>query len=289
MARVHLSQISCEVNMASRTLKRVLAPVMALAIFVALCETTAAESLTIGAPPSLRGAFEELVPMFEQEYGVEVRVRYTPSKTLLRQIEKGARIDVFVSAGVEEVDELYKKRLTLNGRPRILAETSIVLVMSADSTAPLISFRNALGDHRTLIALANPHMSYLGEVTARVLTKLYPTYKSREHILYASHSEEVLDLVRTGKADLGLVYRANMISHGDVRMSDEIPIGHDVVIAFAQTVVSTCDISLRSLAAQFSDFLMTPRIQLLLMKHGFDPPHVGPTRVKGVGRSSKGD
>lgn len=289
MASVVLSHTRREASMGSRTLKRVLAPMVALATFIALCDPTAAESLTVGAPPSLRAAFEEIVPMFEQEYGVEVKVGYTPSKTLLRQIEKGARIDVFVSAGIEEVDYLYKKHLTLNGRPRVLAETSVVLVMSADSAAPLISFRNALDDHRTRIALANPQTSYLGEVTARILTRLYPTYKSREHILYASHSEEILNLIRAGKADLGLVYRANMISNGDVRISDDIPIGYDVVIAFAQTVISSCDISLRSLAAQFSDFLMTPRIQLLLMKHGFDPPRVGPTRVKGVAKESKGD
>jgi molybdate transport system substrate-binding protein len=264
----------------SRTPRRVIVLMIALATFVALCEPTRAEPLTIGAPPSLRAAFDEIIPMFEQEYGVSVKIAYTPSKTLLRQIEKGARIDVFVSAGVEEVDYLYKKRLTLNGRPRVLAETSLVLVMSADSTAPLNSFRNALGDHTTRIALANPDTSYLGEVTARALNKLYPTYKSREHILYASHSEQILNLVRAGKADLGLVYRANMISNGDVRISDDAPIGSDVVIEFAQAVVSGCEISLRSLAVQFSDFLMTPRIQLLLMKHGFNPPHVGPTRVK---------
>jgi molybdate transport system substrate-binding protein len=254
--------------------------VIALATFATFCKPTTAEPLTIGAPPSLRSAFEEIVPMFEQEYGAAVKVFYTPSKTLLQQIEKSARIDVFVSAGIEEVDYLYKKRLTINGRPRAFAETSLVLVMSAHSTAPLKSLRDALDDSATRIALANPETSYLGEVTARRLAKLYPTYKSRAHIFYASHSEEILNLIRTRKADLGLVYRANMLSSGDVRISDDVPIGSDVLIPFAEAVVSTCDPSLRSLAAQFSEFLMSPRVQLLLMKYGFDPPRVGPTRVK---------
>ena len=94
-----------------------------------------AEPLTVGAPPSLRPAFSEILPMFEREYGAPVHIEYTPSKTLLRQIEKKAPIDVFLSAGKEEVDYLYKKGLTLNGRPRIFAQTSLVLVMSSDSPA----------------------------------------------------------------------------------------------------------------------------------------------------------
>ena len=68
-----------------------------------------AESLTVGAPPSLRPAFSEILPMFEREYNAPIKIVYTPSKTLLHQIEKGAPIDVFMSAGREEVEYLHKK------------------------------------------------------------------------------------------------------------------------------------------------------------------------------------
>jgi molybdate transport system substrate-binding protein len=265
-----------------RTFKIVIAALAWLAAMLAICNPIKAEPLTVGAPPSLRGAFNEILPMFEQEYDVVVNIVYTPSKALLRQIEKGAAIDVFLSAGVEEVEYLHKKGLTLNGGPRVFTQTSLVLVMSSDSSATLISLRDALANQTTRIALGDPKTSYLGEVTARVLSKLFPTYKSRPHILYASHSEAVLDLIRTGRADLGLVYRANMINSGDVRISDEIPIGTDMPIQFGQAVMSNCRASLRTVAEQFSDFLMTPRIQKLLLQHGFDLPRLpeSPTRIK---------
>ena len=78
---------------------KVVIAVAGLAVSVATWEPVQAEALTIGAPPSLRPALSEIVPMFEREYGAHVDVVYTPSKTLLRQIEKGAPIDVFLSAG----------------------------------------------------------------------------------------------------------------------------------------------------------------------------------------------
>src|SRR5499433_1451423 len=175
--------------------------------------------LTVGAPPSLGPAFSEILPMFEREYEAVVHIVYTPSKTLLRQIEKGAPIDVFLSAGVEEVEYLHKKGLTLNGRPRVHAQTSLVLVMSSDSRASQVSFRDALPNRTTRIALGNPETSYLGDVTARVLTKVYPAYKNRSNILYASDGEEIMNLIRTGKDDVGLVYRVNAINSGQVRIS----------------------------------------------------------------------
>jgi molybdate transport system substrate-binding protein len=249
---------------------RSIAATVGLTITVGTWQPVRAEPLTVGAPPSLRPAFSEILPMFEREYGAAVNVVYTPSKTLLHQIEKKAPIDVFLSAGVEEVEYLHKKGLTLNGRPRIFAQTSLVLVMSSDSPASMVSLHDALPDRTVRIALGDPQTSSLGDVTARALTKLYPTHKGRSHILYASHSDDIMNLIRTGKADVGLVYRVDSISNGQVRISDEAPFGTYVPIQFGQAVASTCRASLRSAADQFSDFLMTPRIQKLLVKYGFD-------------------
>jgi|SRR5690242_20459250 molybdate transport system substrate-binding protein len=237
---------------------------------VAMGQLVMAESLTVGAPPSLRPAFSEILPMFEREYNASITIMYTPSKTLLHQIEKKAPIDVFLSAGKEEVDFLYKKGLTLGGQPRIYAQTSLVMVMSSDSPSSLISLRDAFPNRSLRIALGDPQTSSLGDATARALSKLFPAYKNRPNIVYAAHSEDIMELIRVGKADLGLVYRVDSINSGHVRISDDDPFGTLVPIQFAQAVASTCRASLRSTAEQFSAFLLTPRIQKLFVKYGFD-------------------
>lgn len=229
------------------------------------------ETLTVGAPPSLRPALTAILPLFEREYDASVNVVYSPSRTLAQQIEQGAPIDVFLGAGVAEIDSLYKKGLTLNGKPKIYAQTSLVLVMSANPQAALVSFHEALPDQTTRIALGDPRTSSLGDVTARALEKHHVTYQNRTHILRASHSEDIMELIHTGKADVGLVYRVDAINGGQLRISDETPIGTYVPVQFGHAIVSTCRESTRDIAKQFSDFIMSPRIQKLLLNYGFDP------------------
>src|SRR4051812_2680401 len=103
----------------------VIATVMGLVIVGGIIEPVQAESPTIGASPSLHAAFDEIGPLFEHEYGSAVHMVYMPSKMLLHNIEQGALIDVFVSAGADKVESLHSKGLTRNA-PRIFTETSLV-------------------------------------------------------------------------------------------------------------------------------------------------------------------
>lgn len=240
-----------------------------LAGIAAAGEPVRAETLTVAAAPSLRAAFQEIVPMFEKEYGATVHVMYGPSQTFRQQIEKGAPIDVFLPEAVEEVETLQKKGLTLNGGPRIYAQTSLVLVKSADSRAIAVSFHDVLANRAISIAVADSRTSALGEITARALAKLDPGYRNRLHLLYAQHSEDIVNLVRAGKADVGIVYRVDAINSGQVRIIDETPAGTDTPVQFGHAVVSSCREASLSVAEEFFNFIMSPRIRKLLHKYGF--------------------
>ncbi|MEX5214002.1 MAG: molybdate ABC transporter substrate-binding protein [Nitrospiraceae bacterium] len=234
-------------------------------------EQARAETLTVGAAQSLQAALQEIVPMFEKEYGATVRVVYGPSQTLRREIEKGAPIDVFLPAAVEEVEKLHAKGLTLSGAPRVYAQTSLVLVMSAASRAIAVSLNDALPNRATHLAIGDPRTSSLGVATARALTQLDPAYKTRFSLLYAQHNEDLVNLVHLGKADVGIVYRIDAINNGRLRIIDEAPVGTHTAVRFGEAVVSTCRPASMDTAKKFSDFMVSPRIQKLLLKYGFDP------------------
>ncbi len=240
---------------------------------IATGEPVRAENLTIGAAPSLKRAFQEIVPMFEKEYGATIRVVYGPSPTLRRQIEKGAPIDVFLPAAFAEVEKLHKMGLTLKGEPRVYAETSLVLVMSTTSQATLVSYRDVLPNRTMRIALGDPKTSSLGEITARALTKLDPAYKNRFQIVRGEHGEDIVNLVHTGEADVGIVYRVDAINggRGQVRISDETPAGTQMPIQFGAAMVRTSREASLKIAEEFLDFIVSPRIQKLLLKYGFEP------------------
>jgi molybdate transport system substrate-binding protein len=244
--------------------------VSGLAVVIGMTDPAQAETLTVAAGHSLKAPFQEILPIFEQEYGVKVQVVYGPSQTLRQQIEKGAPIDVFLPESVEEVQRLHRKGLTLNGGPRIYAQTSLVLVMSTASQATSVSFHDALPNRAIRIALVDPKTSALGEITARALTKIDPAYKSRSSLLHVEHSDDVVNLVGTGRADVGIVYRADAINSGQVRIIDEAPVGIYTPVQFGQAVVWTCRNTFRDAAEDFFDFMISPRVQKLLLKYGFE-------------------
>jgi molybdate transport system substrate-binding protein len=222
-----------------------------------------AETLNIAAAYSLKPVFNEIITMFEKEYGVPVHVEYGSSQTLGRQIENGEPVDVFFPASYEEVEKLYKKGLTLKRKPRIFAQTSLVLVMSSASVASSISFHDVL-PNRVRIALGDPKTSVLGEITARTLT-------TASNLIYGQHSMDVMSLITTRRADVGIIYRSDAINSGQMRIIDETPAGKYTSIKLGEAMVWTCREASLDNAEEFLDFMVSPRIQKLLLKHGFDP------------------
>jgi len=252
-----------------RKLGLTVAIISGLAGIMGTAQPVRGETLTIGATHSLRAPFQEILPLFEKEYGMTARVVYGASQTLRRQIEHGEAIDVFLSESIEEVEKLYQQGLTLNGKPRVYAQTSLVLVMSAASRATSISFHDVV-PNRARMALADPKTSVLGEITARMFTTFDPAYKTGSNFLYGQHSLDIMNLVQTGKADVGVVYRSDAINSGHVRIIDEAPAGSYTTIKFGHAVVWTCRSDSRPAADEFLDFLLSPRVQKLLLKYGFD-------------------
>lgn len=243
-----------------------------LAVGLGTSESMAqSEPLTIAATPSLKSAFREILPMFEHEYGVGVKVEYGPSQILRRQIEQGAPIDVFLPGAVDELEILHHKGLTLSGAPRIYAQTSLVLVMAASSRALAVSLHDEHANRTTRLVLGDPQTSALGAITSRALTMLDPAFKQRFKTIYARQSDEVMNAVQNGKADVGIVFRVDAIGNGQVRIIDETPAGAHITVRFGEAVVWTCRDESRAAAEQFSDFFTSPRIQKLLLKYGFEP------------------
>ena len=242
-----------------------------LATGLAVVEPVRADTLTIGAAYSLKAAFQEVVPMFESEFGATVKVVYGSSQTLRREVENGAPVDVLLTA-VDDLEKLQKKGLTLNGGPEVYAQTSLVFVMSTASQAMPISFHDMSSEGRTRVAIGTFESAAAGPLTARALRAADPSYKDRFRLISATHHDEVINMIRSGEAEAGLVYRVDAIHNsGLVRIIDETPGGTYTPIRFGEAVVWTCRDESRAAAEQFSDFFMSPRIQKLLLKYGFEP------------------
>jgi len=243
--------------------------VLTSTVWIAPSVLAAPETVTIAAANSLRDAFRKILPLFEaQNKEITVRVIYGPSQTLSKQIEEGAPVDVFLPSSVEEIEQLEKKGLVIQGTKRIYAGTSVVLITGTELPTPIASvqdLRTTLIQH---IAIGDPKTSSVGKVAAQYLkySKLDSQLKSQ--IVYGEHSRAVLDLVAKGEADLGIVYRTDAVANKKIRILDDAPEESHTPVHYGVAAVWTA----RNIsgAGDFISFLETPKIQALLQDHGFD-------------------
>jgi molybdate transport system substrate-binding protein len=238
-------------------------------VWIAPSVHAAPETVTIAAANSLRDAFRKILPLFEaHNKDINVRVIYGPSQTLSKQIEEGAPIDVFLPSQVEEIDQLEKKGLVIQGTRRVYAGTSLVLIAGTELPAPIASVQDLRTSLIRYIAIGDPNTSSVGKVAAQYLkySKLDSQLKSQ--VVYAEHSRAVLDLVAKGEADLGVVYRTDAVWNKKIRILDDVPEDSHTPIYYGVAAVWTAKNI--SGAGDFINFLERPQIQTLLQDHGFD-------------------
>jgi molybdate transport system substrate-binding protein len=243
--------------------------VLTATVWTAPPAQAAPETVTIAAANSLRDAFRKILPLFEaHNKDINVRVIYGPSQTLSKQIEEGAPIDVFLPSQVEEIDQLEKKGLVIQGTRRVYAGPSLVLIAGTELPTPIASVQDLRTTLIRYIAIGDPKTSSVGKVATQYLkySKLDSQLKSQ--LVYGEHSRAVLDLVAKGEADLGVVYRTDAVSNKKIRILDDAPEDSHTPIHYGVAAVWTAKNI--SGAGDFINFLGTPKIQALLQDHGFD-------------------
>ncbi|MBH0179823.1 MAG: molybdate ABC transporter substrate-binding protein [Nitrospira sp.] len=227
------------------------------------------ETFTIAVASNLKDVFRKILPLFEaQDRDVNVRVIYAQSKTLLKQIEEGAPVDVFVPSSYEELDQLEQKNLILQDTRQVYARTSLVLITNTAFPATIGSIRDLETLPVRYIAIGDPTTSPVGKDAVQFLKyrKLEPRLKS--HYLLGEHSKAVLDLVSKGEAELGLVYRTDAIPVKRVRIIDTAPAESHRPITFGLAAPWTSENVFRS--RDFIAFLLSDPIQEELKKYGFE-------------------
>jgi len=243
--------------------------VLAMTFWTAKPVQAAPETLTIAAANSLRDAFRQILPLFEaHDKDINVRVIYGPSQTLSKQIEEGAPVDVFLPSLVEEIDQLEKKGLVIQGTKRVYAGTSLVLIAGTELPAPVASVQDLRTALIRYIAIGDPKTSSVGKVAAQFLKYSKLDSQLKAQFVYGEHSRAVLDLVAKGEADIGIVYRTDAIANRKIRIFDTAPEGSHTPIRYGVAAVWTAKNI--SGAGDFINFLATPQVQALLQEHGFD-------------------
>ncbi len=222
------------------------------------------------AAASLTDVFTQTGAAFATSGRIEPVFNFASSATLARQIEDGARADIFVSADVVWMDYLAERALIEpEGRVTLLSNT-LVLIAPADqpitlAIAPGFGLRNALAGGR--LAMADPESVPAGRYGAAALTSLGVWDDVEPLVARAEDVRAALRFVEAGEAAAGIVYRTDALAAGDrVQIIGTFPTSAHPPIVYPAAILRG---RLNADSRDFMTFLRGARARAIFERAGF--------------------
>jgi molybdate transport system substrate-binding protein len=246
-----------------------------LAVLTSLAGTAPAaqnQELLVSAAISLKDAMEELGRNFAQAHpAVTVRFNFGASGDLQKQIEAGAPVDVFISAGQRQIDELERQGLLTPGSCRVFARNVLTLAVPADSSLDLHSPVDLRRTEVQRVAIGNPKTVPAGQYAEECLRNLGLWEVIRPKIIFAENVRQVLEYVARGEVDVGFVYTTDLLSRpGQVKEANRPSQDSYTPVTYPGAVVAVSH--LQPLAQAFVEMLLSPTGQQVFARYGFQQP-----------------
>lgn len=239
--------------------------------FMIGCTETESESmdnvsLTVSAAASLTDALAEISANFEAIHPhITLKFNFGSSGALMQQIEQGAPVDLFFSAGEDEYDQLAEQGLIVDGLDLIGNE--IVLITQRDARAPIESFADLQNDSVKQLAIGTPDSVPVGKYAKQLLQheKLWDNVEAK--IVYTEDVRQVLSYVETGNVDAGIVYKTDAIISEKVQIVATAREGSHTPVVYPVGIVK----GTKHLdeATDFFEYIQTPSALEVLESYGF--------------------
>lgn len=225
-------------------------------------------TLLVFAAASLAEALDEVDRAFTDQTHIGVKTSYAASSVLAKQIEAGARADVFFSADREWMDYLDKRGGVRAGSRHDLLGNRLVLIAPLDSKvqlkiAPGFSLAQALGGGR--LATADPDSVPAGLYARGALTKLGVWEALAPRLARAENVRAALAYVARGEAPLGIVYETDALADKRVRVVDVFPADTHPPIVYPEALTAGAQPE----GAQYQAFLQSATARHIFARYGF--------------------
>lgn len=237
------------------------------AAFLLATTPARAEEITVFAAASLTDACQAIAPAWQKQTGHRAVFNFGASSTLARQIEQGARADIFLSADEAKMDALAAKGLLVPGSRRELLSNTLAIVVHPDSRGSISRPHDLALPEIRRIAVAEPATVPAGIYAREYLEKLGLWSRLAPKIVPCENVRAALAAVDSGNAEVGIVYRT------DARMAKRAVLAHEVATADGPQIRYPAAVVAGSrqpaAAASFVEFLRSPEARAVFVAHGF--------------------
>lgn len=226
--------------------------------------------ILVSAAASLKDAFREISSKFEKSANVKVRFNFAASGILQKQIEAGAPVDVFASAGEKQMDALEAKHLLAESTRRNFARNELVLVIPRDEPNQFASFADLTGPRMKRLAIGNPKTVPAGRYAEQLLRNLALWEALEPRFVFGEDVRQVLDYVARGEVAAGIVYATDVIlAKEKVAIAARAPEdSHELIVYPIAVIKASRNVAV---ARRFIEFVLSEDGQEVLRKYGFQP------------------
>lgn len=224
--------------------------------------------ITVFAAASLTNALQEAGEAFAKDGGAKVKFSFASSSALAKQIESGAKAQIFASADEKWMDHVEKANLIENSSRRPLLGNRLALVVP--SSAPLtvdLSSKDWLSKiPQGRIATGDPAHVPVGRYAQQALTKMGAWADVEPRLARADNVRNALALVERGEAVAGIVYSTDAAVAKQVATAGTFPEASHEAIVYPFAILKGED---KGDARKFFDFLASDKGKAIFTKYGF--------------------
>lgn len=239
-----------------------------LLLFAAGSARPATAEVLVFAAASLKNALDDASAAYQRQEGDRIVISYAASSALARQIENGAPADIFISADLDWMDYVQRKKLIKPETRKNLLGNRLVLIAPAASTVaaaikPGFPLATLLGDGR--LAIADPDSVPAGKYAKAALATLGVWASVENKLARAENVRAALFFVARREAPLGIVYQTDADADKGVRIVAAFPEDSHPPILYPIALTAASHDG----AAKFLTFLESPAARPFFEKEGF--------------------
>ena len=236
-----------------------------------LCNLTQAETVKVYAAASLTNVISDIAVDYEKQHPqTDIVPVFGASSALAKQIEAGAKSDLFFSADVDWMNYLIKKQMITENKSKALLSNQLVLISPkklniAFKAQPNFNFAQSFKGH---VCTGQMESVPAGKYAKQSLIKLNWLDSLKGRIVGTDDVRSALAFVERGECDVGIVYKTDALISKKVKVIGTFPENshHPILYPLALTQQGEKNGD----AVQFEKFVKSsPQAKIIFQKYGF--------------------
>ena len=229
------------------------------------------KTVTIYAATSMTNAINDINQLYENQYHTHVKTSFASSATLAKQIEQGAKVDIFISADTAWMNYLQQKNKLVAGTTKNFLGNNLVLIAPKASHSPSIVMDKNFDISKALtgkLCTGNTTTVPVGKYAKQALTNLGWWQSVQPHLVETEDVRSALNFVNRGECQLGIVYATDVAVVDNVKTLGVFPLTTHTPIVYPIGIVKNNEQNTE--IQQYYAFLQSSSAKAIYQKYGFN-------------------